>query len=145
MRLAEIDVRIGEIDKRLTSEFPDYVALASPKPLSIANVQAQLRDGEALVLFLDTPEVKQTPEETFIWGVTKTDMRWVKSEPGTTALGERVAALRCGLDYGIWQEASAWPDASEETKRRERRTDRTARALQDLDRCRPIRWRSSAL
>ena len=29
-----------------------------PEPLSIADVQSQLRDGEALVLFLDTPEVE---------------------------------------------------------------------------------------
>ena len=55
-RLAEIDDRIAEIDKRLAKDFPDYAALVSPKPLSIADVQSQLRDGEALILFLDTPE-----------------------------------------------------------------------------------------
>jgi CHAT domain-containing protein/tetratricopeptide (TPR) repeat protein len=102
-RLAEIDTRIDEIDKQLAKDFPDYAALVSPKPISITDVQSQLRDGEALVLFLDTPEWKPTPEETFIWVMTKTDSRWVKSDIGTKALGERVAALRCGLDYdGSW-------------------------------------------
>ena len=105
-RLAEIDTRIAEIDKQLAKDFPDYAALASPKPLSIADVQSQLRDSEALVLFLDTPEWKPTPEETFIWVVTKTDSRWVKSDIGTKALGERVAALRCGLDSSNWTDAS---------------------------------------
>jgi CHAT domain-containing protein len=53
-------------------------------------------------LFLDTPAWNPTPEETFIWVVTKTEMRWVRSELGTRALTERVAALRCGLDQTLW-------------------------------------------
>ena len=76
-RLAAIDARIAEIDRRLAADFPDYAALARPQPLGVEQVQAELRADEALVLFLDTPEWKPTPEETFIWVVTKTDMRWV--------------------------------------------------------------------
>jgi hypothetical protein len=54
-------------------------------------------------LFLDTPVWDPTPEETFIWVVTKTDSRWVRSELGTPSLQREVAALRCGLDYdGTW-------------------------------------------
>jgi CHAT domain-containing protein len=101
-RLAAIDARIGEIDNRLAADFPDYAALARPRPLGVEQVQAELRADEALVLFLDTPERKPTPEETFIWVVTKTDMRWVKSGLGTKGLTERVAALRCGLDHTLW-------------------------------------------
>jgi hypothetical protein len=59
---------------------------------------------EALLLVLDTPEWKPTPEETFLWVVTKTSVRWVKSELGTKALSERVAALRCGLDPSSWDD-----------------------------------------
>jgi tetratricopeptide (TPR) repeat protein/CHAT domain-containing protein len=102
-RLADIDLRIDDIDKRFVKDFPDYAALANPKPLSVAEVQSQLRAGEALVLFLDTPVWKPTPEETFIWVVTKTDSRWVKSDMGTQTLQDRVAGLRCGLDPGEWQ------------------------------------------
>jgi hypothetical protein len=76
------------------ADFPDYAALARPEPLSVADVQALLRAEEALLLVLDTPEEKPTPEETFIWAIAKADMRWVKSEFGTKALTERVAALR---------------------------------------------------
>ena len=101
-RLVEIDTRIAEIDKQLAEDFPDYAALVSPKPLSIADVQSQLHDGEALVLFLDTPKSEPTPEETFIWVVTKTDSRWVKSDIGTDALRESVTSLRCGLDESAW-------------------------------------------
>jgi CHAT domain-containing protein/tetratricopeptide (TPR) repeat protein len=102
-RLAAIDTRIATIDARLTADFPDYAAFASSTPLSVEDIQAQLRADEALVLFLDTREWKPTPEETFIWVVTKADVRWVRSEVGTQALTREVSALRCGLDYeGSW-------------------------------------------
>ena len=108
-RLAAIDARIVQIDKTLVSDFPDYAALTKSEPLGVADVQALLRADEALLLVLDTPELKPTPEESFIWLVTKTDMRWVRSELGSKALGERVAALRCGLDASNWDDASTWP------------------------------------
>ena len=94
---------LAEIDKRLAADFPDHAALSSPSRVG-REVQAQLRADEALVLFLDTPELKPTPEETFIWVVTKSDMRWVRIELGTKALTERVAALRCGLDQTLWDD-----------------------------------------
>src|SRR6516165_12503056 len=79
-RLASIDTRLKAIDAQFAMDFPDYTLLSSPKPASVAEVQAQLRDDEALVLFLDTDErLKPTPEEAFVWVVTKGDMRWVKS------------------------------------------------------------------
>ena len=37
-------------------------------------------------------------EETFIWVVTKTKSRWVRSDLGTEALKREVALLRCGLE-----------------------------------------------
>ncbi len=103
-RLTAIDKRLGEIDARLAKEFPDYAALASAQPASVADVQSSLRDDEALVLLFDTEAMPPTPEETFIWVVTRRDVRWVRSDLGTTALQERVAALRCGLDReGEWR------------------------------------------
>src|SRR5205823_6408255 len=65
-------------------------------------VQGMLHADEALLLFLDTPDWKPTPEETFIWLVTKTDARWERIDLGTRALTERVAALRCGVDQTLW-------------------------------------------
>jgi CHAT domain-containing protein len=71
-------------------------------------VEALLQPNEALVLFLDTDaRFKPTSEETFIWVVTKGDVRWVKSELGTKALTEGVAVLRCGLDAALWDDESA--------------------------------------
>ena len=106
-RLGAIDTRLAAIDGLLAKDFPDYAALANPTTVSLAEVQAQLSDDEALVLFLDTPEWKMTesnslPEATFIWAVTETDARWVRSDLGTAALTQEVAALRCGLDAVAW-------------------------------------------
>ena len=106
-RLASIDTRIAEIDKRLLVEFPDYAALARSTPVTMEEAQAQLGNNEALVLFLDTSAWKPTPEETFIWVVTKTDMRWVRSDLGSLALTREVAALRCGLDSALWDDEDA--------------------------------------
>jgi CHAT domain-containing protein/tetratricopeptide (TPR) repeat protein len=106
-RLTAIDARIAEIDKTLANHFPDYAALASPEPLSVVDVQTQLRADEVLLLFVDTSELKPLPEETFIWVITKTEMRWVRSEIGTRALAEHIAALRCGLDERAWDEGLA--------------------------------------
>jgi len=102
-RLGAIEARIATIDKTLATNFPDYATLASPVPEPVEEVQAALAPDEALVMLLDTTEWKPTPEETFIWVVTRTDVRWVRSELGTRALTQEVAALRCGLDYaGSW-------------------------------------------
>ena len=70
--------------------------------MPLGTCKRSLGTDEALVLFLDTPEWQPTPEETFIWVVTKTDMRWVRSELGKKALAREVQALRCGLDAEAW-------------------------------------------
>lgn len=101
-QLAAVEARIAEIDKRLTAEFPDYAGLASPAPLTVEDVQAQLGTDEALVLFLDTPDWQPAVEETFVWVVTKTELRWIRSNLGTAALTREVQALRCGLDADAW-------------------------------------------
>jgi hypothetical protein len=54
--------------------------------VSVEDIQAQLSAGETLLLFLDLPQVPPTPEESFLWVVTKTDMRWLRIELGTKAL-----------------------------------------------------------
>jgi CHAT domain-containing protein/tetratricopeptide (TPR) repeat protein len=104
-RLAVIDSRLAEIGQRLAKDFPDYAALATSTPASVAETQAQLGPDEALVVFLDTSEWKPLPEESFIWVVTKSEVRWVRSDLGTAALTREVRALRCGLDAAAWEGA----------------------------------------
>ena len=98
-QLAAIDRRIAEIDGQLSASFPDYAALASIAALSVEDVQADLAADEALVLFVDTTELEPVAEETFVWVVTKTGIRWLRSRLGKAALALEVEALRCGLDH----------------------------------------------
>ena len=103
-RLAAIDTRLTEIDARFAQDFLDFATLTSPAPMSSAEVQANLRSDEALVLFLDTDDrIKPLPGETFVWVVTRTQMRWFRSDTGTAALQRDVSALRCGLDATTWE------------------------------------------
>jgi tetratricopeptide (TPR) repeat protein len=122
-RLGAIDARLAEIGRKLAKDFPDYAALAIPAPAPVAEVQSQLRPDEALVLFLDTPEqavsvpdVYVLPEETFVWVVTKSGVRWVRSALGTAALQREVAALRCGLDDALWDDPGKAKWCAEEVK-----------------------------
>ena len=102
-RLKAIDARIKVIDEELAAKFPEYEELANPAPITVEEIQALLGDDEALVLFLDTGKLRTAPEESFIWVVTKTASRWVRSALGTQKLTEEVQALRCGLDAAAWE------------------------------------------
>jgi tetratricopeptide (TPR) repeat protein/CHAT domain-containing protein len=106
-RLAAIDARISQIDERLLVEFPEYAALSRAEPLSIRDVQSELRPDEALVFFLETQLGKATPGETFVWLVTQKNARWWRSDLDTPALAVEVTALRCGLDAGLWNSDAA--------------------------------------
>ena len=56
-----------------------------------------LGTNEALLLFVPTKD------DIYLWAVTRSTHRWVKIPLGAAALGEHVAALRCGLDRdGAW-------------------------------------------
>lgn len=98
-----VESRLAGIDRQLSSQFPNYAAVAHIDQLSVDAVQALLKPEEALILLLPTAGVSPLAEETFIWAVTKGEIRWVRSDLGTSALHREVAALRCGLDYsGSW-------------------------------------------
>jgi CHAT domain-containing protein/tetratricopeptide (TPR) repeat protein len=101
-RLDAINARITEIDRRLAVEFPDYAEFANPVPVTVEDIQAQLHPDEALVLILYAREWKPTPEETFLWVVTKTEARWERAEMRGADLAQEVQALRCGLDAAAW-------------------------------------------
>jgi CHAT domain-containing protein/tetratricopeptide (TPR) repeat protein len=110
--VAGLEAQIGAIDRQLESEFPEYASLANPKPLAIAEVQRLLKVDEALLAFLDVPRPRfgRLPEETLAWAVTRTEARWISIPLGTSALAQRVARLRCGLDReGQWTwEGERW-------------------------------------
>jgi CHAT domain-containing protein len=87
------------LNSRLESEFPGYATLARPDALSIVEAQATLQENEALVLIVDSGGAT---DDVFVWVVTKTDARWMKSDLGLRELEGHISALRCGLDASLW-------------------------------------------
>ncbi|WP_306753117.1 tetratricopeptide repeat protein [Paracoccus actinidiae] len=102
-RMVQIDARVAELDDQLRTAFPEYAALAQPKPLGVDQVQALLGPSEALVAMLTTETFRSVVGETIIWVVTRETSQWARVPLGTSALTERVQALRCGLDSQEWE------------------------------------------
>jgi CHAT domain-containing protein/tetratricopeptide (TPR) repeat protein len=95
-RLAVIVDRLDRLDTRLTTAFPDYATLASPRPLGLAEAQRYLAPDEALVV------IASRLNQSLVWVISKDDARWSLVPLGEQELAREVAALRCGLDATAW-------------------------------------------
>jgi CHAT domain-containing protein/tetratricopeptide (TPR) repeat protein len=90
--IAAIESRLAALAARLEKEFPDYAALASPKPLKVAEVQKLLGADEALVYWLTGDK------ESFVFALTREGFEWKTIPIGAKALEDKVTAFRRGLD-----------------------------------------------
>ena len=90
--VADIERRIAAATTRLEKEFPDYAAIASPKPLMPGEVEGILKEDEALIFFL------MADDESYVFAVTGEDFAWKTIPLGAKSLSEKVAAFRRGLD-----------------------------------------------
>jgi len=95
--LAKVEAELATLDGALAEQFPDFVELSSPSPLSAEEVRKLLKPGEALVQFM------QLDKRTVIWVVTETGVVWRQLAVPAEHLAQRISELRCGLDYdGAW-------------------------------------------
>ena len=99
--LAIVD-RMRELDAAIAAQFPEYATLVARTPIALEEIQKQLGPKDALLLFSTSERF------TFVWTVTRSDVRWHVAPLRERQLTEMVAALRCGLD------SSAWSDKSQE-------------------------------
>jgi CHAT domain-containing protein len=97
--LAALERDLAAINQQLDKEFPDYAALASPKPLPLDAVQKLLGPDEALVFLLPGDRV------TYLFAVSSTERYWKDIGIGEKDLGAKVAAFRRGLDVSDLQAA----------------------------------------
>ncbi len=93
-QIAEIETKIAANALRLEKQFPDYAAMANPKPLKTDEVQQLLGDDEALVLLM----TGQQHWETYVFAMTREGFEWKTIPLGTEVLEQKVAAFRRGLD-----------------------------------------------
>jgi len=88
-RFAGISTERKKLSDVLAEQFPDYIALANPKPLTLQETQALLSDDEAVVAF-DIGEKK-----SYAWVVSKTAADWTEIPVTAKSLAEEVyQALR---------------------------------------------------
>jgi CHAT domain-containing protein/tetratricopeptide (TPR) repeat protein len=92
--LAETESKLAANTARLELEFPQYAALASPKPLKAEELQRLLGDDEGLVFWL----VGQKRWKTYVFALTRDGFEWKTMPLGSEALAQKVAAFRRGLD-----------------------------------------------
>jgi tetratricopeptide (TPR) repeat protein/CHAT domain-containing protein len=91
-RLAAIATERQALEKVFAAEFPDYAAFSHPQPLTVKDIQDLLSGDEALVLFA------LGDKETYVFAVTLTAVAAKVIPLGASALSEKVAAFRRGLD-----------------------------------------------
>jgi CHAT domain-containing protein len=91
-KIAETEGRLYAIVARIDKEFPDYAALADPKPPTAEEVQRLLGANEALVFFL------AGPKESYAFALTREGFEWRTISLGEKDMAAKVAAIRRGLD-----------------------------------------------
>ncbi|MFA7268548.1 MAG: CHAT domain-containing tetratricopeptide repeat protein [Sterolibacterium sp.] len=93
VRTAEFDLRQKSLHEQLHSRFPDYADLISPRPASIAQIQAVLKPGEALL------SVLPSEDQTFVWAIPARGASAFAASPLPSAEVNRlVNHLRAALD-----------------------------------------------
>jgi len=91
-QIVDLDSRIATVRARLDRDFPDYAALSNPKPLAAEDIQRELGDDEALLFFV------AGKTESYVFALTRDAFDWHTIALGATALSDKVAAFRRGLD-----------------------------------------------
>ena len=67
--IEELEVEYQQIQSRIRAASPRYAALTQPQPLSLAEIQRQALDDDALLL-----EYALGAERSYLWAVTKTSI-----------------------------------------------------------------------
>jgi CHAT domain-containing protein/tetratricopeptide (TPR) repeat protein len=101
--LAATESKLVANTARLEREFPEYAALASPKPLKAEEVQQLLGADEALVFFLTGDK------ESYVFALTRDGFDWHTIAISAESLSEKVAAFRNGLDLEKMQKSAGKP------------------------------------
>jgi CHAT domain-containing protein len=91
-KIAEFEGRLTAVASHIDKEFPDYAALADPKPPTADEVQRLLGADEALAFFL------VGSKESYIFALTREVFEWRTISLGEKNMAAKVAAFRRGLD-----------------------------------------------
>jgi tetratricopeptide (TPR) repeat protein len=121
---AAVQAELSQVDDRLRERYPEYFELVSPDALGTAELQALLRDDEALLI------VVAGRRGTHVHAVTPRSAKWVRSAWDYRQVEAAVERLRCDLDPSRCRTATATAAgaAGDAVSRGARRTDAPERA-----------------
>ena len=99
-RVADFDAQLAlasrdlaAADDHLWRDYPRFMELANPRPVTVDDLQKKLlKPGEALLSYV------LLPQETVIFAVTQEGFRMVVSPAKRAAIGERVHGIRRAID-----------------------------------------------
>lgn len=100
-QMADTEAAIAASEAQLARKFPDYAALANPKPLKVEELQQLLRADEAMAFFLTGAD------ESYVFALTHDSFDWKVIPVTGKALTEKVSAFRRGLDVDSLNSTSA--------------------------------------
>lgn len=94
-QLSPLEAAHQRLVAEITRNFPRYAQLVTPQPITLEQIQASLRDGEALVALY------VTPTRTLVWGIPRHgQIAFAVAPLGTEQVEQRVSSLRRALDPG---------------------------------------------
>lgn len=91
-RLAQIEARSEEIDKRLLQVSPEFLWILQPQYVDIEEIRTFIRDDEAILFLVPTDFGTHT------MAITKTAISWNRSKLDSKAIERAVTELRDGLE-----------------------------------------------
>jgi CHAT domain-containing protein/Tfp pilus assembly protein PilF len=97
-QMADTERKLAATAAQLQKEFPDYAALANPKPLKVEEVQKLIGPDEALVFLLTGDK------ESYVFALKRDGFEWRTIPSGRDDLVTKIAAFRRGLDLDTMQQ-----------------------------------------
>lgn len=90
--LQKLGRELAAVDDALRRDFPGYFDLITPRPMTIAEVQAQLKPEQALLAIVE--ETK----DIHVFAITRDTMKWHHRTLGLDDAKAAIRRLRCSLD-----------------------------------------------
>jgi CHAT domain-containing protein/Tfp pilus assembly protein PilF len=96
--LAKTAKALADVRAELGARFPDYVALAKPQVLALADAQALLGEDEAMVVIDLAPAGSDGDHDDYVWALTREAAGFGKLTTKPGEIADEAAALRAELD-----------------------------------------------
>jgi tetratricopeptide (TPR) repeat protein len=94
--VVELDEKLAKVEGELAHTDPLFLVADARPLIGVQAAQASLGADDALVFHFSSGGSE------WVWVVTKTSFRWVKSKLNSVTLESDVNALRCGVDASHW-------------------------------------------